>query len=233
MANTLDVEMRWGGTWHRSHKASVKPYIETALSLAGDAFEHFAIESSLPKVATVWQMSRTWPNSGESYDATNLDLNINHYDVRHRKVGKRMVFLATLAMHELAHCVRFERYQEATLVEDIASEGIAYTLSGAFAEELGLQDSMARRIYEGVKEFDPESIEELLVTLAEDVAKHTNTPKDIEESWMDNIDDRLAPGSVLGMHCVLGLLDSGMSWSDIFAMPAEDMIFNHVPGVFA
>ena len=114
------------------------PYVESALELAVDGLESLEVRFHQPKVATVYLTGVSYPNQGEASDATYFDLNFSYKDVKRKKIGRPGVqesFFGT-AFHEIIHCIRSEYFDEDTVPEIVASEGLAYVGTELYMQRL-------------------------------------------------------------------------------------------------
>jgi hypothetical protein len=226
------IEFVWGGTWLRSHRKYMQPIIKTVLGLTEDITGDLGVEPRTSKRAAIYQCSRTWPTSGESYDQTKFDLNYPADRIARRKIARsdlEIIDSVQYAFHELLHCVRFETHQVDSLLEYAASEGISY-----------LGATLAASILDGERVFDAFGIaanftqsfrNSLLDKLLIDEQSNNGDDKPgtgpMFEEWFEVSDKKqeLPLGPILGMLSVVDLYYQGMAFGEIITLPAERIMF--------
>lgn len=218
-----EVEVVWGGGgWHRSHRRYMRPFVEGAVELAQDVVGEIGIRYDHPKRARVRRCSNIHPDGGTSTDARDFEVYVREDHYRRRKAARYFCDYMRASLHEIVHSARSERYSGFDLIENVASEGIAYIAEDLAVAKLDLREE---RMYSAdtmkLRPLIPSLKGELLVDYDSCVDEDTTAYYD--ELWLkgsNQIDD----GTLVGIAEVHNRLIEGYTIGDIIDWPPERIL---------
>lgn len=217
-----EVEVVWdGGGWHRSHRRYMRPFVEGAVELAQDVVGEIGIRYEHPKRSRIRRCTNTLLGGGVNTDLTNFEVYvpIDHYR-RHRAARFFGAYMRD-ATHELVHAARAERYPGWDLLENVASEGIAYVAEDLTVVALNLDERMYTADTMPLRHLVPGLKGELILDYASCV--DDNATEHMDELWLkgsNSIDD----GALIGIVEVHNRLIEGHAIGDIIDWPAERVL---------
>lgn len=157
---------------------------------------------------------------------SRFTIEVGRIEVDRKKLHQKDDVLTTVSVHEMVHCNRMQLFPQVdTLIENIASEGLAY-----YAQESASIDifSSPREQTCLDDEIDGEQVLGLLYEeprLYEQVDLYAD--EYLKNEWLYNKEDReyFHWGQRLGIWCVKSWIeDYGYTFKEVFEMPAEDML---------
>lgn len=227
MANP-EIQLAWGGGgWPSSQRKIVRPTVQTAIDFCGLTYDEIGLSYRLPKVVNVWRCGRNEDTWGTSDGPTSIDLHVRADHIKHRKVGLYFAEYALATGHELAHAVRSEYFNFRSLIEDIASEGIANVIEDTLDRVIfGDENSMLLADLKGLYSSD-DGYSEIRKRLLQNRdhswsadAKHD----EIRDFWLETGGDTPPDGLIVGITEVQRRLQEGNTILELMAMPAEHIL---------
>lgn len=230
------IGLEWGGgQWPRAPKRRLRPLVSTGIALAADALDEFGVEAYEPKIATVWCVGRQDADAGQANNSREFDLHVPFQFIKHpRRLHGFEIPMSLVAIHELTHCVREEKFSGVDLMERAATEGLSMWAERFLAEEaLTVEEAgnfsahftpnlTVARERRALELFMADVIDELavdpdLVGNAESDALHS--------LWFENTYGKALPlGCQLGAAAVGRLIESGATLGQVMQLPPEDII---------
>jgi hypothetical protein len=228
MANPK-IELTWGGNgWKRSERRAVRPFVECAVELAEGFFDEAGFEYHVAKQATVWRWDRRSTIVGASTNAQDFELYVRHDHIKHRKVAASMQDLALTAVHEALHSIRSEHYDDYNLMEQVASEGIAYVGEDIAQERLLLP---IERFYVGdlVQVAATPLFDQLKSMLAQDDKDSRGDDVLVDkalDAWLPGTYNYagLPPGLTVGITEIYRRMCEGHELAALMDWPAEQLL---------
>ncbi len=227
MSIEISIELG-GGKWNKGQRDHIIPIVYDAAELAVIGVEEFNLSSSSPlKTAKVFMAVNRFENAGACNNATDFELYFPYRSIKHRKAELIADQLPGTVMHELTHCLRFERYPVVTLTEAIATEGIAYVLEHEFNQiTLGEHNF---NLFDFLPEISPRSMKKLLEELGNADFQHAEIDELAVEDfqlWDSPYTDYSFASRVdiIGISTVSALRSMGMPFAEIIELPADLII---------
>jgi hypothetical protein len=226
--NNPSIELAWGGgRWPKRQKKVVEPTMQTAIDFSRLAIEEIGFEYAQPKRINIWRCGRSEECWGSSDGPTDIDVHIRVDHIKHRKVA-RFLFDLTLSLgHELVHAIRSEFSDEPSLIEHIASEGLAHvaedTLSHiVLGSENAFQQANMVAQYSSTTEYSA-------MRKAMFDQRNYRWPRDgqddeVRSEWLDITSDSPPPGIIVGITEVQRRLAEGSTIVELMTRPAEEIL---------
>lgn len=217
------IEIAWGGgAWPRRRKNVVMPTIQGATELAAEALAEAGYEYGQPKRVNIWRTSRSEESLGLSDGATDIVIHVRDDHIKHRKVAKMFITYFLTVGHELTHAIRSEYFPDDSLVERVASEGLAYVTEDLMNSmtllpgEAPLVGSLVHR--EAFRE---------VADLKHELVRAHNATASVEQlesaysQWTELCGRTPPPGIKVGIVEVYQRLIEGYDLAELISMPAE------------
>lgn len=219
-----EIDIFWKScTWRRSHRRLVKPFVESAISLAYQTAEHIGIEYEQPKVARIKRCGNSYPAVAENEDATGFSLFVRVDDYRRRKVATKFGAYVMASVHELTHSARYERFDEWNLLEEIASEGLAHVAEDIASNELGVN---GRLPYGDLIEYGYGS-SDIKQSMYCDYLQSLDSEIELErvmDKWFDWSSPYVDEGSTIGIIEVQKRIHEGSNINEMLDWPPEQVL---------
>jgi len=220
------IEIAWGGgKWNSGRRHAVQPHVETAMEIAATALDDHGVVFAEPVTATVWQTHSTYPFDGTCIDANNFELYLSCRDVRRRKIGRMTALLSTVSGHESIHCWRSEYFSEDTLLENAATEGLAYAFQEDMAKLVMTTDELAVWRWPTLPNWDEQMQRRLSAQMSADEPDYALGNEWLFDKWFAYPGPMQYPAGVsLGLLAVRNLQKEGLAYPDMVALPAEELL---------
>ncbi len=219
-----EIEVIWKScTWQSSHRRIVRPYIEGAVDLAHKTAEHIGLEYDRPKIAKIKRCGNSYPAIGENEDATGFSIFVPVDDYRRRKVARKFSTYVRATVHELTHSARCERFGDWSLLEEVASEGLAYVAEDLALRELG-DDRGACGSISDLGYCNNARVKEELVADSLESESSERALDEVMDKWFNWDLPRLDRGSTFGIIEVKRRLSEGNTFNQLLDWPPEQVL---------
>lgn len=239
MSSPTEIELVWGrGKWNKSKRQVLRPWIEAAVGIAESGLGFLGLETDRNIRMTVG-LATAEINSEASADPLNrvVDIYIPNKDIKRKKMHRIFGGLALTTFHEIVHIVRADKYSEEDLVETAATEGLAYMAEyilaseiltpeetqDNFNDELMLSGVAEQRL---IKDFARDSavIDSLIDENGTVDIDDFDLASGILDRWFNPPGKSFPEGASLGFTAVSRLIGLGVGFSEVFQMPAEEIM---------
>lgn len=218
-----EIAIKWGGKWPKEAKTVVDVPIRAALNMANDGLEELGLFYKRPKIAIMRRVPKAYNTSGQAIDARRFELCFEPKEINRNQVQKRIKGNARVAAHELTHCLRWEYYDEDTLLEYAASEGLANCVVDLLAVER-LGTPYYKDVRERVARIDASGLHKKFLKL---VAGDTENTSKVCRQWADRFiagHSDINPLTIIGVGAINEHLEAGATISDLLPLPAAELL---------
>jgi len=222
------IELAWGGgRWPKRHKKVVEPTIQTAVDFSSFALEEIGLEYDQPKRVKIWRCARREEIWGSSDGPTDIDVYIRVDHIKHRKVARFLSELTFSLSHELVHAIRSEYSDEPSLIEHIASEGLAHVAEDTFGHivlgaENAFQQSNLVSQYSSDSEYS--AMRKELFDKRNYAWSRDTEEDEIRSAWLDIDGCGPPPGIIVGITEVQRRLAEGNTIVELMTWPADKIL---------
>lgn len=227
--NNPGIEIAWGGgRWPNRQKKVARPTIQTAIDFNSLAIEEIGFDFQQPKKVNIWRCARSEADWASSDGPTDIDVYIRVDHIKHRKVGMFLAEMTIALGHELTHAIRSEHFDDQSLVEHIASEGLAHVAEDTFSQ-IVLGSENAVQYFNLVSQYSSESEYAAMRSYLYSNRNYTWTQGDTAEDetfneWLEVAGSAPPPGIIVGVNEVQKRLAEGNTIVDLMTWPAEQIL---------
>lgn len=227
MANP-GVELAWaGGIWHSRDRRVVKPTVQTAIDFVQIGFDEIGLSFTEPKCVNVWRCGRSEDTWASSNGPTDIDLHIRVDHIQHRKVPRFLADIALAIGHDTIHAIRSEYCDDPSLIEHIASEGLAWVGEDPL-EHVILGAENASQVADVValtgSNYQYSNLKAQLSKQRDHTWEQDGAEDSLRQQWLEPSCRLVPPGLVVGITEVQRRLEEGNTLGDLMTWSAEQIL---------